>query len=48
VTLLSASASCCNLISGLTTYPDPGTTLSHARIRVFIDDANWNAVLEEC
>jgi hypothetical protein len=29
------------------TNPYSGTTLSDARVRVFIDDANWDAVLEE-
>jgi hypothetical protein len=29
------------------TNPDSRTTLSDARVGIFIDDANWDAVLEE-
>jgi hypothetical protein len=33
--------------SGVMTNPYSGTTLSDARVGVFIDDTNWDAVLEE-
>ena len=29
------------------TDPDGGTTLPHARFRIFIDDSNWDPILEE-
>jgi hypothetical protein len=29
------------------TNPDSRTTLSDARVEIFINDANWDAVMEE-
>jgi len=30
------------------TNPGARSTLPHARVRIFIDDSNWNPILEEC
>ena len=30
------------------TNPDARSTLPHASVRIFINDSNWNPILEEC